>query len=197
MLLYNLLRTSKWSFTDDTHVTVTLEETIIAKTRGNSVIEFLEKVFCERCGMDFIVNLQYEKPKISKYRQNADKQIEQEVQNIVARTKFAMAKDDGDEEAKVAVDDGAMFVGGSENASDTKKSGTSDFPKASDKKNEAKTGTDKSLRRNLKRNLRRSSSAREISGANMTMTLISCTEEALMMRRWLLKRLTVLSVRLQ
>ena len=73
VLLYNLLRTSKWSFTDDTHVTVTLEETIIAKTRGNSVIEFLEKVFCERCGMDFIVNLQYEKPKISKYRQNADK----------------------------------------------------------------------------------------------------------------------------
>lgn len=63
VLLYNLLRTSKWSFTDDTHVTVTLEETIIAKTRGNSVIEFLEKVFCERCGMDFIVNLQYEKPK--------------------------------------------------------------------------------------------------------------------------------------
>lgn len=121
MLLYNLLRTSKWSFTDDTHVTVTLEETIIAKTRGKSVIEFLEKVFCERCGMDFIVNLQYEKPKISKYRQNADKQIEQEVQNIVARTKFAMAKDDGDEEAKVAVDDGAMFVGGSENTSDTKR----------------------------------------------------------------------------
>lgn len=119
VLLYNLLRTSKWSFTDDTHVTVTLEETIIAKTRGNTVIEFLEKVFCERCGMDFIINLQYEKPKISKYRQNADKQIEQEVQNIVARTKFAMAKDDSDEEAKVAVDDGAMFVGGSENASGT------------------------------------------------------------------------------
>ena len=127
VLLYNLLRTSKWSFTDNTHVTVTLEETIIAKTRGNSVIEFLEKVFCERCGMDFIVNLQYEKPKISKYRQNADKQIEQEVQNIVARTKFAMAKDDDDEDSKVAVDDGAMFVGGSENTSDTKKSGTSDL----------------------------------------------------------------------
>ena len=54
VLLYNLLRTSKWSFTDDTHVTVTLEETIIAKTRGNSVIEFLEKVFCERCGIGFL-----------------------------------------------------------------------------------------------------------------------------------------------
>lgn len=193
VLLYNLLRTSKWSFTDDTHVTVTLEETIIAKTRGNSVIEFLEKVFCERCGMDFIVNLQYEKPKISKYRQNADKQIEQEVQNIVARTKFAMAKDDGDEEAKVAVDDGAMFVGGSENTSDTKRVAHQIFLKPQIRRMKQRQALIKSLRRNL----RRSSSAREISGANMTMTLISCTEEALMMRRWLLKRLTVLSVRLQ
>lgn len=197
VLLYNLLRTSKWSFTDDTHVTVTLEETIIAKTRGNSVIEFLEKVFCERCGMDFIVNLQYEKPKISKYRQNADKQIEQEVQNIVARTKFAMAKDDGDEDAKVAVDDGAMFVGGSENTSDTKRVAHQILLKPQIKRMKRRQALIKSLRRNLKRNLRRSSSAREISDVNMTMTLISCTEEALMMRRWLLKRLTVLSVRLQ
>ena len=108
-----------------------------------------------------------------------------------------MAKDDGDEDAKVAVDDGAMFVGGSENTSDTKKSGTSDSPKDSDKKNEAKTGADKKPEKKFEKKFEKSSSAKEISGANMTMTLISCTEEALMMRRWLLKRLTVLSVRLQ
>ena len=197
VLLYNLLRTSKWSFTDDTHVTVTLEETIIAKTRGNSVIEFLEKVFCERCGMDFIVNLQYEKPKISKYRQNADKQIEQEVQNIVARTKFAMAKADDDEDAKVTVDDGAMFVGAVKIHLIQKRVAHQIFLKPQIRRMKQRQALIKSLRRNLKRNLRRSSSAREISDANMTMTLISYTEEALMMRRWLLKRLTVLSVRLQ
>lgn len=32
-----------------------------------------------------------------------------------------MAKADDDEDAKVTVDDGAMFVGGSENTSDTKR----------------------------------------------------------------------------
>lgn len=143
--------------------------------------------------MDFIVNLQYEKPKISKYRQNADKQIEQEVQNIVARTKFAMAKADDDEDAKVTVDDGAMFVGGSENTSDTKRVAHQIFLKPQIKRMKRRQVLIKSLRRSLKR----SSSAREISDANMTMTLISYTEEALMMRRWLLKRLTVLSVRLQ
>ena len=112
VLLYNLLRTAQWEFTDDTHVTLTIEETIIAKTRGNTIMEFLEKVFCERCGMDFIINIKYEKPKISKYRKNADKQIEQEVQNIIARTKFAVA---GNEDIKTAEnqnqnDDGSMFV---------------------------------------------------------------------------------------
>ena len=50
----------------------------------------------------------------------------------------------------------------------------------------------KSLRRSLKRSSRKSSSAKEISDANMTMTRISCTEEALMMRRLPLKRLMVL-----
>ena len=112
VLLYNLLRTAQWEFTDDTHVTLTIEETIIAKTRGNTIMEFLEKVFCERCGLDFIINIKYEKPKISKYRKNADKQIEQEVQNIIARTKFAVA---GNEDIKTAEnqnqnDDGSMFV---------------------------------------------------------------------------------------
>ena len=134
VLLYNLLRTSKWEFTDDSHVTITLEETIIAKTRGNSLLEFLEKVFCERCGLDFIINLEYEKPKVSKYRQNADKQIEQEVQNIIARTKFAIVKGgDGDEEAPAATeDDGAMFVGAAAGA-ESKTAKTNDSS-SSDKK---------------------------------------------------------------
>ena len=126
VLLYNLLRTAQWEFTDDTHVTLTIEETIIAKTRGNTIMEFLEKVFCERCGMDFIINIKYEKPKISKYRKNADKQIEQEVQNIIARTKFAVA---GNEDIETAEnqnqnDDGSMFVeaGVSESKNDGKMS---------------------------------------------------------------------------
>lgn len=108
-----------------------------------------------------------------------------------------MAKADDDEDAKVTVDDGAMFVGGSENTSDTKRVAHQIFLKPQIRRMKQRQALIKSLRRNLKRNLRRSSSAREISDANMTMTLISYTEEALMMRRWLLKRLTVLSVRLQ
>lgn len=104
-----------------------------------------------------------------------------------------MAKADDDEDAKVTVDDGAMFVGGSENTSDTKRVAHQILLKPQIKRMKRRQVLIKSLRRSLKR----SSSAREISDANMTMTLISYTEEALMMRRWLLKRLTVLSVRLQ
>lgn len=108
----------------------------------------------------------------------------------------------------MAVDDGAMFVGGSENAFSTimiVKLRQLKFQTGKKRQKQTLTAIQgvirpaliKSLRRNLKRNLRRSSSAKEISDANMTMTLISCMEEALMMKRCPLKRLTVLSVRLQ
>lgn len=108
----------------------------------------------------------------------------------------------------MAVDDGAMFVGGSDNASGTINDSKTGATKVSNRKKRQKQTLTaiqgiirpaliKSLRRSLKRSLRKSSSAKEISDANMTMTLISCMEEALMMKRCPLKRLTVLSVRLQ
>ena len=55
LMEYNLLRSSKMEFTDDSHLHLVLENTIIAQTRAHEIVEFLEKVICERCGMDLIV----------------------------------------------------------------------------------------------------------------------------------------------
>ena len=49
---YNLLRASKMEFTDDSHLHLVLENTIIAQTRSHEIVEFLEKIVCERCGMN-------------------------------------------------------------------------------------------------------------------------------------------------
>ena len=67
-----------------------MDETIIAKTRTDEIIEFLEKVICERCGMNLKIFPQYRKPQESKYRKNSEEQIRQEVAGIVARTKLVM-----------------------------------------------------------------------------------------------------------
>ena len=83
LMEYNLLRASKMEFTDDTHLRLTLENTIIAQTRSHEIVEFLEKVVCERCGMDLIVELLFEEPKESKYKKNSDLQIQFEIKNIL------------------------------------------------------------------------------------------------------------------
>ena len=46
ILEYNLLRTADMEFETPSKMTLTLDETIIAKTRGAEIVEFLEKVVC-------------------------------------------------------------------------------------------------------------------------------------------------------
>ncbi len=86
VLEYNLLRTAELHFEDDKNLLLKLDHTIIAKTRTDDIVEFLEKVICERCGLDLIVTVEFIAPKESKYRKNSERQIQQEVQSIMMRT---------------------------------------------------------------------------------------------------------------
>lgn len=111
VLEYNLLRTADMTFDQPFHMILTLDETIIAKTRTDEIVEFLEKVVCERCGMNLVIQPQYRKPQESKYRKNSEKQIQQEVAGIVARTKLAMQSRESEEvdaPADIGVENGSV-----------------------------------------------------------------------------------------
>ena len=88
----NLLRTADFTFTDEKHLTLNLENTIIAQTRSDEIMEFLEKVFCERCGMNLMIQVTYREPKENQFQKNNEAQIKQEVQQIIARTGGADSK---------------------------------------------------------------------------------------------------------
>ena len=139
VLEYNLLRTADMKFTDDYHMIMTLDETIIAKTRTNEIIEFLEKVVCERCGFDFHIEVAYRQPEESKYRKNSEKQIQQEVENIISRTKFALRGNDEsspDDNSEGKKDEG-MFVDNSTNSNTFNSNSTSDAGNPSKNKEQA------------------------------------------------------------
>ena len=85
LMEYNLLRSSKMEFSDEKHMVLTLENTIIAQTRSHEIVEFLEKVVCERCGLDLAVELAYEEPKESRHKKNSDLQIQFEIHNIMQK----------------------------------------------------------------------------------------------------------------
>ena len=82
---YNLLKMAGMEFLDESHMRLTLENTVIAQTRANDLVEFLEKVVCERCGLDLAVELAYEEPKESRHKKNSDLQIQFEIHNIMER----------------------------------------------------------------------------------------------------------------
>ena len=95
LMEYNLLRSADMEFTDDSHLRLTLENTIIAQTRSREIVEFLEKIFCERCGMDLIIELLFEEPKESKYRKNSELQIQFEIKNILKNINLPSDEDGG------------------------------------------------------------------------------------------------------
>ena len=102
LLLGNVFRTAELVFETSSKVKFIMDETIIAKTRGEEVVQFLEKIVCERCGMDLIVDVEYREPKESKYRKNSNEQIRQQVKAIVERTSFG-------KEESVSQEDGLLL----------------------------------------------------------------------------------------
>lgn len=102
VLLYNLMRCSKMEFDREDHMILTLEDTIIATERSNELIDILEKIICERCGLKLMIEPQYEKPAENNYLKSADSQIETEVAHIVARTAAARTQNtDGMEQPAI------------------------------------------------------------------------------------------------
>lgn len=88
LLLYNVFRCAKIDFTGDSRLMLTLEDTIIARERSEELVRILEKIFCERCGMDFIAELSFDEPKENKRIKNADMVIAQQIQNVIRLSGF-------------------------------------------------------------------------------------------------------------
>ena len=88
MLEYNLFKRAKISFTDTDHMELVLPDSVIAREKSGILVEYLHKVFCERCGMNLKIDLQFAETGESKYRKNAVIQIRQEVENVLKHAKL-------------------------------------------------------------------------------------------------------------
>ncbi|MCM1258726.1 MAG: PolC-type DNA polymerase III, partial [Roseburia sp.] len=83
LLLYNVYHSAKAEFVEENRMELKLEDTIIARERCEELLQILEKIVCERCGLDFKIDLCFEKAKKSNRIENADFVINQEVKNVV------------------------------------------------------------------------------------------------------------------
>ena len=89
LLEYNVLRMAKMEFPEENKLILTLEDSVIARQRTEEIVRILEKIICERCGMDINIQVNYVEPQEKKYKKNSDIQIENEVKSIVSKSSLA------------------------------------------------------------------------------------------------------------
>ena len=65
-----------------------LPDSVIAREKSEILVEYFHKVFCQRCGMDLKINLEFAEQEESQCRKNAALQIRQEVANVLKRAKI-------------------------------------------------------------------------------------------------------------
>ncbi len=83
-LLYSILKTADFSFPEEGHIMVTIEDTVIYKKRENELHDYLDKVFCERCGQNVIIDFAYKQAKKCDYIERSDLAIQNQVSDIVS-----------------------------------------------------------------------------------------------------------------
>lgn len=102
MLEFNLFRRAKITFTGKDTMHMELPDTVISRQKSEILVEYFHKVFCERCGMDLKVDLDFIEVKESKYRKNAALQIRQEVENVLKHVKLSSGKESAPEAEEVS-----------------------------------------------------------------------------------------------
>ena len=116
LLLYNIFRKAEIRFEEDMQMTLILEDTLIARESQDELIEVLDKIIRERCGIQTKFDIQFVEKKESHYKKNTDHQIDLEVESIVRRT--AAAKSEHEQEH---AEDEMFGAVAKENEADTSK----------------------------------------------------------------------------
>ncbi len=116
LLLYNIFRKAEIRFEEDMQMTLILEDTLIARESQDELIEVLDKIIRERCGIQTKFDIQFVEKKESHYKKDTDHQINLEVESIVRRT--AAAKSEHEQEH---AEDEMLGAVAKENEADTSK----------------------------------------------------------------------------
>ena len=98
MLEYNLFKRADIVFPQPEEMKLILPDSVIAREKSEILVEYFHKVFCERCGMNLKIDLEFQEKEESKYRKNAQLQIQQEVDNVLKNARISRGKDQQERE---------------------------------------------------------------------------------------------------
>ena len=86
-LLFGVFKKADFTFSED-HLLVTLEDTVIAHGYEQELHDILDKIFCQRCGQKLIIDFSYKEPVASKYRENSQILIDNQIAEITRQNRM-------------------------------------------------------------------------------------------------------------
>ncbi|WP_418435491.1 PolC-type DNA polymerase III [Blautia sp.] len=96
ILVYNMFRTAQITFPEEQKMELKMQSSVLAKSREEELVSYIEKVFCERCPFSLIVEPEYVEASESKVRKNSEIRIMQEAAHVIEQSSFGQQEDGGE-----------------------------------------------------------------------------------------------------
>lgn len=93
-LEYSLLKAAQLKFPEEHKMQLIFEESMIARQKSEEIVQILEKIICERCGMDVNIEVGYMEAGEKNYKKDSSIRIQNEVHTIIARSSIGTKRED-------------------------------------------------------------------------------------------------------
>jgi DNA polymerase-3 subunit alpha (Gram-positive type) len=107
-MLHSMLKSAELSFEADDKVVLTMEDIPLYHQKSGELLQILDKIVCERCGVRAFFEVAYEEPKESKYREEDDIKIARRIAEI-AGNRVAISQTSDSEYVDMSGVDGNEF----------------------------------------------------------------------------------------
>lgn len=105
---YNLLKGADITYPETDRVVLTIEDTVLAKSKAGELVRILEKILNERCGFSVSVQAEYKEKRNGRYKEEDDLKIARQVAEIASRAMGAGGLREHEEEGAVAASASAL-----------------------------------------------------------------------------------------
>ncbi|MDE5907533.1 MAG: PolC-type DNA polymerase III [Lachnospiraceae bacterium] len=156
---YNLFKGADIAFPDKEQLFLTVEDTVLARSKSEELVRILEKIFNIRCGFKVTCRMEYKDKTTGKYKEEDDLKIARQVAEITARALGMGSQDGGSAMQSMMPDAGKEMKDGVRSMQDGKK------PDAKDKgllKEQARPGMTGAFQGKEKRGLRKNDFKRAV-----------------------------------
>ena len=100
ILVFNMFRNAVITFPEIYTMHMLLQSTVLARSKEEELIHYMEKVFCERCEFSLKVEAEYQEAKESRFRKNSDIRIAQEAAHIIEMSTLGKGKEEAENTAE-------------------------------------------------------------------------------------------------